>query len=1300
MAKPLQCAISIIWWILVFIVAFLALAIVAAKLLLPLLDEYRPQIERNLSQISGYHISLGKIGGGLEGIDPTVYASDADLDIDGQSVVSVSEIRIRLNTIKSLLTFSPQFTYVRFTKPSVALQERQGKWQLKGAKASHDVQDDVGVERILGYLMAQKRFSMLNAKIILDSDQLGAHELLIPKAYVFQSDFSSWIKINAYLDGKSAPFTINAKVSQLLGVVGDYHVQANINVPNIKLPLADSSFSWAKPFSSVQVGGKFWLNYRVGHSIDLQGQSTTLAVALKNGQAYQAHPDFKLRFSQRFPSLSLSVNDLSIEDETGHVAATTNLVYDWSDTSDRSFIKFDQIDLGMVNRIAANFLQPQWHVSSLLKGLNPKGVASNGSLLLDFHGKDPSYHYLSNFQNASIDGFNCIPKATHLNGTFNLTDEGGMVKFKGKNGYLDFPTVYDKGWDVDQMSGQVKWGENQGTFIVSGMNLYLSRHNTQVVGGFRLESRPNESDWLSLSLGLDHVAVKDRNEYIPRGVLDPSTLDWLNQAFKSEKGTINNMSLVVQTGLRKGDDANVLMKMNVKDTDVAFAKDWPVAKQVNGDVELDKSGLHVAVKSGTLSGFAVKDIFVDLPIDKNKADWVNVHGSLEQNSTSVLALLRTTPLKNSVLSAFDKWRISGPMKGDFSVNIPLSDDHSDPQIGLNLQFENNPLYIGDVNLNTTVKQGQLHFDSSKGFYNTRFDVQALSGDTTVSLSSKNKTDGSMVIQADMTGTAKIGDVAKWQKAPQFLVSHLSGSMKYSAFLSVNQAQAGQVDLTVNSDLSGVRIDLPKPFNKQATVPEPLSLKIMSHQDDLVIQGQYGAKVRSKLLFKSAEFVGGQVLVNSKKPLDQALYKGLSVDGQMKKVDVDAWKKAFFSAQVSSPASDGGKTHSAKKVADLSASLAVPKWLRKVDFIIDQVVVNPQNTLHNMKVTYSDGDKLLKVASDEMNFMLDTYKNKPRLRIGYLNWTTAPSTVDKKGAEDKKSKQGQVANQQDAISEPPIHANDIPSMYLSINKLFINQRPYGDWNLTIESDGNELRIDPLSSALKQGSFDGRLIWVDDGSRSKVELAMAIKGKDLAELTKKFAKSAFITSQKYDINVSLFWQGNPFEFNRKTVSGRIAFSASDGNASKVDDMPVFLKVFGIFNVESFTRRLSLDFSDLFEPGLTYDSIKGDFVVNKGIVQTTTPLSIISPSADLSIEGKADIVNETLDEVLTATLPISGTLPLAGLIWSTPQIAGLLYLTDKLIGDQISKVTSVQYKVQGSFNNPTLTPIVHKFKKGSNR
>ena len=170
----------------------------------------------------------------------------------------------------------------------------------------------------------------------------------------------------------------------------------------------------------------------------------------------------------------------------------------------------------------------------------------------------------------------------------------------------------------------------------------------------------------------------------------------------------------------------------------------------------------------------------------------------------------------------------------------------------------------------------------------------------------------------------------------------------------------------------------------------------------------------------------------------------------------------------------------------------------------------------------------------------------------------------------------------------------------------------------------------------------------------------------------------------------WKGHPFYFDRESVSGRISFSAEDGNFSKVDELPAFLKALGIFNIGALSRRLLLDFSDVYEPGLTYDKFSGALSLDKGILKTTSPISIIAPSAELVVTGEANIVTETLNEKLTATFPLTGTLPLAGLLWGTPQLAGLLFITDKLIGDQLSKVTSVQYKVEGSFNDPVMTPI----------
>jgi uncharacterized protein YhdP len=309
----------------------------------------------------------------------------------------------------------------------------------------------------------------------------------------------------------------------------------------------------------------------------------------------------------------------------------------------------------------------------------------------------------------------------------------------------------------------------------------------------------------------------------------------------------------------------------------------------------------------------------------------------------------------------------------------------------------------------------------------------------------------------------------------------------------------------------------------------------------------------------------------------------------------------------------------------------------------------------------------------MNFSLLNKDGTPDLHFGFLSWNTSPA--DPSEPESKSS---------------PISAKQIPNMTLSVDQLYFNENPYGDWQLAIFREGDVVRIDPISSKLQTGSLKGSLFWQDKGDNSSVELAMAASGADLAELTKKFSNDAFVSSKKYKFDVGLSWKGHPFYFDRESVSGRISFSAEDGNFSKVDELPAFLKALGIFNIGALSRRLLLDFSDVYEPGLTYDKFSGALSLDKGILKTTSPISIIAPSAELVVTGEANIVTETLNEKLTATFPLTGTLPLAGLLWGTPQLAGLLFITDKLIGDQLSKVTSVQYKVEGSFNDPVMTPI----------
>lgn len=1248
-------------------IALLAVFAVSVERLLPYLDHYRPQIERNLQQITGYPVSLEQIDGRLEGIDPTVSVSGFDLFVDGQSVITIDEMRVRLDIVQTILSLSPQFTYIRFVRPSILLQESDGQWRLNGAMPSRDVQNDVGVERVLDYLAAQRNFSIFDATLHVRSEQLGEHSVNIPHVYLFKQAFESLLNATFYLDDNPSPFQMSARIDETRSLLGNYRVKAFLRAPQITLPLKNMLPDEAYSLSSVELGGDVWLDVLIGKELDIRAESVQLNVAFNDGQQYDITPSIRLHYSLTQPSVRMDVRNMSVVDKDGRSYPATDLAFDWSSVTDRSNITFNQVDMALAQQIARHFLPEKSDAAQILAGLNPTGLAQNGSVRLWRENDDLAFQFLSNLRSASVQSYNGIPKATNINAVFSLSDDSGYIDFRGRNSDIAFDTLYEEAWSTDFLSGYVSWQKVSDAFLISGQDLLVQRNDADIQGGFRLEVRDTEPDWIALDLHGRNLSVADRLTYLPPTALSPDVMAWIKDAF-ADTGKVESVDVLVQSELSEGAAPHVRVQLAVSDASVTFDPNWPTANKVNGFFELDGAGVNVEVASGYMLDLPISDLLLTVPISNGSADWLNLKGEVSDSAPLILAMLKATPLADSVLQPFSNWQLEGNVAGRFDIAVPFKEG-VDPKVQLRLDFKDNPLLITDIDLSTRVKLGRLNYSSDLGVMDSEFDVEVLGGLSHLSLSSEATPSGGLAVNGDMSGNVDIKKIAAWHKLPAALSDKVSGKTAYTGELFVNKSQNGQVDLTINSNLQGIKIDLPEPVGKKIAEAESLQLKVMQHEKDLVIDVDYSTLVEARLLLQNGnEFVGAEVILNANKnqALSSQIPKGLVLLGGVDRFYVKDWQSFFSDLSAESAPS--------VETVDIPE---IPEWLSRVDLIVDDVIVDVNNTWHNFKVAYDvAANRSLFVSSDEMNFSLLDDNGTPNLHFGFLSWNTASS--DSTASVSKGA---------------PISARQIPNMMLTIDQLYLDESPYGDWQLAISRNGDVVRIDPISSQLQTGDFKGSLIWQDKGQNSHVELAIAANGADLAELTRKFSNEAIVSSKKYSIDVGLNWDGHPFYFDRKSVSGRIAFSAENGNFSKVDELPAFLKALGIFNIGALSRRLLLDFSDVYEPGLTYDQFKGTLSLDRGLLKTTSPVSIVSPTAELSIEGEADIVNETLNERLTATFPISGTLPLAGLLWGTPQLAGLLFITDKLIGDQLSKVTSVQYKVEGSFNDPVMTPIRYR-------
>ena len=169
--------------------------------------------------------------------------------------------------------------------------------------------------------------------------------------------------------------------------------------------------------------------------------------------------------------------------------------------------------------------------------------------------------------------------------------------------------------------------------------------------------------------------------------------------------------------------------------------------------------------------------------------------------------------------------------------------------------------------------------------------------------------------------------------------------------------------------------------------------------------------------------------------------------------------------------------------------------------------------------------------------------------------------------------------------------------------------------------------------------------------------------------------------------LGWHGSPLGYDTRSLNGVVALRMRNGNmAAKGMEA---LKAFGVLNFNTISRRLQLDFSDLYQSGVTFDVLKAKAELNDGIMTLSEPLIMDGPGSKFWLSGSSNLNYQTLDMKLAVTFPVTGSLPIVAVLAGlAPPVAASIYVTERLIGDELERFTSASYTVRGTWSEPQLT------------
>lgn len=1267
---------DIIWWSVVSFVLILASVIILVKLLLPYVDQYRQQIERNVSQISGYDIRIDNISAKLEGLDPSFTISGVSLSTEKEGQpLRFERLMIRFNLWESLIKREPVFSYIRFYQTKVSLSEISGRWSLTGLPIAAS-ENTGGFARIFNYLLDQRQISLVDMDIEIVSERIGRFDLLSNAVYLHRTKTGIGISADIRHQEYDDEFTLKAEIKGDLREPDSLSLDVEFDLPEVSITPSEVTELADLKLAQLDVAAKLWLSYSVSSDVSLVGDFN-VTPKFETGETLSLSATLKSHYSLQNRTLSMQLSDLSI-DKDGTKYPPINLALDSDIAQQTMDISFDRLDIALGTELALPYMKDSWFVTGMLEAMKAQGEALNGHLSIS---KAPalSIAYQGNLSIESSLGYRNIPSAASIDALLTINDNQGSIAFASNDANIAFPLMYKDVWHLDGLAGRVEWAPLQDAFLVTANDMYLNRNNADLEADFRLEVVKNYADTLALDIHAERLMVKGGLAYIPDSALPLSARDWLNGALL--EGQVEQVDFVLQTELDKGAKPQFLVDLDVEGAKVKFASDWPVAERLDANVLVDNTGVNLDLSFASIDRVEGRDLSITLPFTQGGLSELRLSGRISDDLADVMALLSQTNLSENVLKPFQSWDVSGPADAKFELVLPLSEqDASEPYLNLSLAVTDSDLYINDLKLSGKVLSGRLNYDTKKGIFDSNFDVEAFSGRAQLDLFGDVVASGNLAISAKVAGDLDLQEVMAWQNLPTLLLDAVQGSVVFDADFLIDANQSGVIRINAETDLLGASVALPKPFSKTSNIKKPLILAIDLSPESVDVTIRYDQKYRSKLRFSNAEFYGGHALLDEPESERFIVSKGLSLQGQLAHVELAAWRKLF-----SSPDESG---------TPQSLRLFVPEWLSYVNFIADQVRLNEDNLLHNAKLEYDrrEASSDLYLTAEEMGVKLSKDLRGPVVNFSYLSWhSEEPAIEPENDVEALEEVSAQIA------SSNIIRAEQIPSMTLNINELVINDKPYGDWNLMLTSLGKRLRIDPISTELEKGDFTGSLFWQDD-EHSNVELILAIEGENIDELTRKFSPEALLTSKDYKIDVSLSWLGTPFDINRETLTGRINFIAKNGVVEKINELPSFLKALGVFNIHALARRLTLDFSDVNSDGLTYDKISTLLSIQKGQLTTLEPLRVVSPAVEIELKGQADLVTETLDEHLLASFPLGNALPIAGLLLGVPQVAGILYITDKIFGSQLAKVTSVEYTIKGPFSEPVITPVVHKPKSNS--
>jgi uncharacterized protein (TIGR02099 family) len=1282
------------WYAFAAVVVLLAVLFASARLLLPHADQYNAEIGERLSRYLNQPVMVRSLDAEWHGWGPSLVLRDAVLlDASGEHpVFQLKKMRLGFDLLSSARHWQPVFSHITLVGANLVLtRNKQGQFSAAGLSRQGDdaEQNPDDTAALMAWLLSQGRLALEDSTIVWRDEMSAGRTLRVSAVNISLRNDGERHQLDASLNlsrqlGKSLVLRVDMRGSPLNAA--GRHTQVYFAGEHVHLAeLFDRQVLAGVGISANNASFQVWAKWQAGQLQKISGSGAAGGVTLVSVGPPKKMPDV-VEESPAAESLSLDrisadfdwrwlnngwqfeANDLLLVSQSRQwQPARVSLKFDQS-TAQAKFNAFASfLQLEDIAQILSLFSVGGKALQEPLFAIAPRGELRDAELAWQA-GDVPQYKAYARLQNASMNAWRAVPAAQQVDGQLWLDSGNGQVALQRASVILDFPDLFRWPLMVDELRGNVAWQQSGEQWQVTGRE--LEARNDDINASASLDvalDGANRSPFMSLLVDFHDADGSQVARYLPTGIMAVEAVNWLDEAIIGAHVASGGALFHGRLADFPFDKGNGRFEVSfaAENASLNYAGSWPSITDINADVRFLGRGMSVAMQQGKIFSNQIQWATVDIADMTATPLELTIKGEVQGATQDKLDYLVTSPpLYRAFAQHLEGFAAGGESLLNLDLFLPIGND--DPvKVNGWLAMQENTLSIPPLGQVLSAVDGRLDFFQD-GLRAEGIQADLFGQSTEINISTdENRQNPKVRIRAQ--GMFEAPDLAaRYLPRIQELLSG-DGDLRISFDIPLGSDEGGDdvAVLQARSNLRGVEARLPPPFGKMAQDAGNLELRVDFKPGKLpVLRANYEGFVDA--IFALGEFAPDGALSSDKRaensfrgevslnggPAKMPELPGLRLAGWMDSVSLDDWRNLRLTEDV-------GAQGDARTPLLSSADVAV----RELEVYGQQ--------LHNARIkleTLASGLQT-DIDSKELNgrvlFPHNAQENPLRADLKYCYLNEADSAG---GVMDPRS---------------------IPALDIRIGDFRYKKSRFGSLRLETANVADGLRIEQLVLKPRSTTITARGGWYVRGTEQSSNVQVHVESKNIGHTLRALDYVGGIDKGKGSADLELRWPGSFAEVDASQVQGKLNISLKDGYLLDVD--PGAGRVFGMLSIQTLSRRLLLDFSDVFKKGFGFDRLKGSFTIEDGDAYTSN-LYMDGPAARVDIAGRTGLAEQDYDQLVTVTPHVSETLPVIGILAATPQVGAVVLAIQKIFKPAIDDATKNQYTITGSWN----APVIKKVKK----